>query len=42
MDTLKEKQAFDDMHARGETPWTLWKSEGAAFKTEGHQIGGIA
>jgi glucose-1-phosphate cytidylyltransferase len=41
MDTLKEKQAFDDMHARGETPWTLWKSEGAASKIEGHQIGGI-
>lgn len=40
MDTLKEKQAFDDMHARGETPWTLWKSEGAASKIEGHQIGG--
>ncbi len=25
MDTLKDKQAFDDMSARGETPWTLWK-----------------
>lgn len=25
MDTFKEKQAFDDMHARGETPWTIWK-----------------
>ena len=25
MDTLKDKQAFDDMSARGETPWTIWK-----------------
>jgi len=42
MDTLKEKQAFDDMHARGETPWTLWKSEGAALEVQRRQIGGIA
>ncbi len=26
MDTFKDKQAFDDMHARGETPWAVWKS----------------
>jgi glucose-1-phosphate cytidylyltransferase len=25
MDTLKDKQAFDDMNARGETQWTVWK-----------------
>jgi len=25
MDTLKDKQAFDDMSARGETPWAIWK-----------------
>jgi glucose-1-phosphate cytidylyltransferase len=25
MDTFKEKQAFDDMYARGETPWAVWK-----------------
>jgi glucose-1-phosphate cytidylyltransferase len=24
MDTLKDKQTFDDMHARGETPWAVW------------------
>jgi glucose-1-phosphate cytidylyltransferase len=26
MDTFKDKQAFDDMYARGETPWAVWKS----------------
>jgi glucose-1-phosphate cytidylyltransferase len=25
MDTFKEKQMFDDMYARGETPWAVWK-----------------
>lgn len=24
MDTFKDKQAFDDMNARGETPWQVW------------------
>jgi hypothetical protein len=24
MDTLKEKLMFDEMYARGETPWTVW------------------
>ena len=26
MDTLKEKMLFDDMYAKGKTPWTLWES----------------
>jgi glucose-1-phosphate cytidylyltransferase len=26
MDTLKDKQAFDDMVERGEVPWEVWKS----------------
>ncbi len=26
MDTFKDKQAFDDMNARGDTPWQLWRS----------------
>ncbi len=26
MDTFKDKQAFDDMEARGETPWQVWLS----------------
>jgi glucose-1-phosphate cytidylyltransferase len=26
MDTLKDKQAFDDMVARGEVPWEVWRS----------------
>lgn len=25
MDTLKEKKAFDDMHAAGDTPWEVWR-----------------
>lgn len=25
MDTLKEKKLFDDMYARGDTPWTVWE-----------------
>jgi glucose-1-phosphate cytidylyltransferase len=25
MDTFKEKQMFDDMYTRGETPWRVWK-----------------
>ncbi len=25
MDTFKEKQMLDDMYARGETPWVVWK-----------------
>ncbi|HIF00692.1 MAG: sugar phosphate nucleotidyltransferase [Fuerstiella sp.] len=25
MDTFKEKQTLDEMYARGETPWELWK-----------------
>ncbi|PZQ49470.1 MAG: glucose-1-phosphate cytidylyltransferase [Rhodovulum sulfidophilum] len=30
MDTFKEKQALDDLVARGDTPWQVWKHEGAA------------
>jgi glucose-1-phosphate cytidylyltransferase len=26
VDTLAEKKMFDDMYARGETPWTVWES----------------
>jgi glucose-1-phosphate cytidylyltransferase len=26
MDTFKDKQRFDDMEARGETPWQVWRS----------------
>jgi glucose-1-phosphate cytidylyltransferase len=26
MDTFKEKQQFDDMYSRGETPWEIWKT----------------
>ena len=26
MDTLKDKQAFDEMEARNETPWKVWRS----------------
>jgi glucose-1-phosphate cytidylyltransferase len=27
MDTLKDKQLFDDMHARGERPWEVWSRD---------------
>ena len=26
MDTFKEKQTLDEMYARGEAPWEVWKS----------------
>jgi glucose-1-phosphate cytidylyltransferase len=26
MDTFKDKQAFDDMDARGDTPWQVWRA----------------
>lgn len=26
MDTLKDKQAFDDMYSRGDVPWEVWRS----------------
>lgn len=26
MDTLKEKMLFDEMYAKGKTPWTVWES----------------
>jgi glucose-1-phosphate cytidylyltransferase len=25
METFKDKQQLDDMNARGETPWEVWK-----------------
>jgi glucose-1-phosphate cytidylyltransferase len=27
MDTFKEKQMLDDMYARGETPWEVWRTD---------------
>jgi glucose-1-phosphate cytidylyltransferase len=30
MDTYKEKQLLDDMHARGNTPWEVWKNAPAS------------
>jgi glucose-1-phosphate cytidylyltransferase len=38
MDTFKDKQAFDDMNARGETPWTVWKSAAETLAAQPHQI----
>lgn len=35
LDTYKEKQALDDMHARGESPWELWKVPPKAAPTTG-------
>jgi glucose-1-phosphate cytidylyltransferase len=28
MDTFKEKQMLDEMHARGTAPWQVWRSPG--------------
>ncbi|MFQ5417652.1 MAG: sugar phosphate nucleotidyltransferase [Myxococcota bacterium] len=28
MDTFKDKQRLDELHARGEAPWEIWKSRG--------------
>jgi glucose-1-phosphate cytidylyltransferase len=27
MDTFKDKQQLDDLYSRGESPWTVWKSD---------------
>jgi glucose-1-phosphate cytidylyltransferase len=29
MDTFKDKQRFDDMEARGDTPWQVWRDPSA-------------
>lgn len=34
MDTFKEKQIFDDMHSKGETPWTVWKQPSLLLKNQ--------
>ena len=34
MDTLKEKVLFDEMYARGETPWAVWEEEAIQAKME--------
>lgn len=36
MDTFKEKQALDDLVARGDTPWQVWK------KRDGHARAAVA
>lgn len=34
VDTLKEKKMFDDLYARGETPWAVWESAARERKTK--------
>ncbi|MBX3422401.1 MAG: hypothetical protein KF752_12685 [Pirellulaceae bacterium] len=34
MDTFKEKQMLDDMHAAGNTPWELWRANGALHRAD--------
>ncbi len=29
MDTFKDKQQLDDLYARGDAPWVVWKSNGS-------------
>lgn len=37
MDTLKEKILFDEMYAKGKTPWTVWESsQGKRFAGKSH------
>ncbi|HMP79139.1 MAG TPA: sugar phosphate nucleotidyltransferase [Pirellulaceae bacterium] len=42
MDTYKEKQMLDDMHAEGSTPWELWRTNGAHHRAHSpvnnHQV----
>jgi glucose-1-phosphate cytidylyltransferase len=33
MDTFKDKQQLDDLYARGDAPWVVWKSNGAQAAT---------
>lgn len=35
MDTFKEKQAFDDMYARLEVPWEVWRTSGPRHRLVG-------
>ena len=32
MDTLKDKQRFDDLESQGDMPWAVWKKHGAVRK----------
>lgn len=34
MDTYKEKQSLDDMYARGESPWEVWKNSPGAVPAQ--------
>jgi glucose-1-phosphate cytidylyltransferase len=34
VDTLKEKKMFDDLYARGETPWAVWEPSVKENKTK--------
>lgn len=33
IDTMKEKKMFDDMYARGDTPWAVWKTTKTNHRT---------
>jgi glucose-1-phosphate cytidylyltransferase len=35
MDTLKEKMTFDEMYAKGKTPWAIWESSQKPLKYNG-------
>jgi len=42
MDTFKDKQLFDSMYARGETPWQVWKTGGPERVRQGSWDGRTA
>lgn len=37
MDTFKDKQLLDDLYSRGESPWTVWKSDTEADENSQEQ-----
>lgn len=38
MDTLKEKMLFDEMYAKGDTPWAVWESRSETLKTTSEKL----
>lgn len=34
MDTFKDKQQLDDMNAKGNKPWEVWKNTHSTFEKE--------
>jgi glucose-1-phosphate cytidylyltransferase len=39
MDTFKDKQQLDDLYAKGDAPWEVWKNSVSAEKSSAHGLG---